>query len=175
MRDSFGWVLMGLGFFYAPFASAGTVSLGKLEFQVETNVKLFRFKGEAGLGSASLERSGDQLKSLELKFPVETLKTGMSLRDKHMRERVFTTADGKTPDVVFRASDVRCSGACSMNGTLSIRGETRPVVLTVQMRDSNHAEGSTQIALSKFGIEAPSQAGVRVLDQVDVRFGVELK
>lgn len=156
-------------------AFAGTVSLGKIEFEVDTSVKMFRFKGQAQELQSKLERSGAELKTVELTIPVESLKTGMNLRDKHMRERIFTAKDGKTPDVVFKAGSAKCESSCDVTGTLTIRGETRPQLIHITLKNPTHAQGTAKVELSKFGIEPPSQAGVKVSDAVDVSFEVDLK
>ena len=154
---------------------ADSVALGKVEFLVDTNVKMFKFKGEAGELQSKLERTGASLKHVELTIPVQSLKTGMDLRDRHMRERIFTTTDGKTPDIVFKADSADCTSACSVTGTLTIRGQTRPQLIQLTLKDPTHVEGTAKVELSKFGIEAPSQAGVKVADGVDIKFNVELK
>lgn len=159
----------------AQAAFADTVALGKVEFLVDTNIKMFKFKGEAQELQSKLEHTGTTLKHVELTIPVQSLKTGMDMRDRHMRERIFTTADGKTPDIVFKADSLSCTGQCQLTGTLTIRGETRPQILQLSLKDSTHVEGTAKVELSKFGIEAPSQAGVKVADAVDVHFDVVLK
>lgn len=156
-------------------AFADSVALGKVEFLVDTNVKLFKFKGQAGELQSKLVHTGPQLTHLELSIPVQSLKTGMDMRDRHMRERIFTTPDGKTPDILFTADSVQCAAQCEVTGNLTIRGQTRPQKLMLTMKDPTHVEGTAQILLSTFGIEAPSQAGVKVADAVAVNFAVELK
>ena len=69
-------------------AFADSVALGKVEFLVDTNVKLFKFKGQAGELQSKLVHTGPQLTHLELSIPVQSLKTGMDMRDRHMRERI---------------------------------------------------------------------------------------
>jgi polyisoprenoid-binding protein YceI len=168
-------ILLLVGGLLAQSALADTVALGKVEFFVDTNVKMFKFKGTAGELQSKLVHTGPQLTHVELSIPVQSLKTGMDLRDRHMRERIFTTADGKSPDVLFTADSAQCSAQCEVTGNLTIRGETRPQKLLLTMKDPTHVEGTAKIALSTFGIEAPSQAGIKVADVVDVNFAVELK
>jgi polyisoprenoid-binding protein YceI len=159
----------------ANLAFADTVALGKIEFLADTNVKMFKFKGDAGQLQAKLDRAGNLLKHVELTIPVQSLKTGMDLRDKHMRERIFTKADGTMPDIVFKADQATCAPDCVITGTLTIRGETRPQKISLSMKNPDHVEGHAAILLSAYGIEAPSQVGVKVNDNVDVNFAVDLK
>ena len=166
---------LGVAAALAQSASADSVALGKVEFLVDTNIKMFKFKGEAGELQSKLEHTGASLKHVELTIPVQSLKTGMDMRDRHMRERIFTTGDGKTPDIVFQADAMQCTGQCELTGTLTIRGQTRPQKLQLTLKDPTHVEGTAKVELSKFGIDAPSQAGVKVSDSVDVRFEVVLK
>jgi polyisoprenoid-binding protein YceI len=162
---------------FLSLAHAETVQLGKVEFLVDTNVKMFKFRGEAKELQSKIERKGLQLKSLELKFPVSALKTGMDLRDQHMRERIFARKDGSTPDVVFSAKSAECKtgASCELKGDLTIRGETRPQTLTLNIKDGKIAQGNAIVALSKFGIEPPSHVGVTVNDNVQVNFEVTLQ
>lgn len=119
---------------FAASASAESVS-GTLSFIAPTNVKMFKFSGETKEFASSIVRKGLSLSSLEISVPVENLKTGMEIRDKHMRERIFKAPDGTEPQIVFRAKQSSCkpseggAQACDIPGTLAFRGQERPYVL----------------------------------------------
>jgi polyisoprenoid-binding protein YceI len=164
------------------FGSADPVQLGKVEFLVDTNVKMFQFKGEAKELHSKLERNGSQLKSVEISIPVDSLKTGMDMRDRHMKARIFTKKDGTTPDVTFKGDKSDCKPGeaasvlkCEVQGKLSIRGESRPQTLSLVLKDGSTAQGETLVELSKFGIEAPAHAGIKVSNIVKVSFEVKLQ
>lgn len=106
-----------------------------------------------------------------------------------MREKIFTspevtTATGKTekslPPIVIDLSEISCDQkvapvVCSAKGTLNLRNKTNPVALTGNLELSNgksKASGKTVIKLSDYAIEAPSQLGVKVKDEVEISFEV---
>jgi len=107
---------------------------------------------------------------------VKSLATGMGLRDEHMRKLVFTNPDGSVPDVKFVSNQATCSpdvakrqATCIVAGELAIRGIMRPFTMTlVVSRDGAgfRAAGDGIVKLSTYGIEQPSQFGVRTRDDV---------
>ena len=131
---------------------------------------------------ATLERDGANLKSLELKIPVMALKTGMEIRVKHMRERVFTAADGKLPDIVFKAKESTCQApkdgvsACEVKGSLSIRGVEKPYVCAVNLKNGNQVEGHVSLDVTDFGV-TPAQLAyeaIKVNPKVVLDFSVKM-
>jgi len=156
------------------------VKLGSLSFEAPANVAAFTVRGEATKINASVKVDGMSAKEISVIVPVDALTTKMSMRDKHMRERVFQTADGKAPDVVFKASNVKCTGTpdkmeCPASGTLSIRGTPKPAKFTISVvKDGGRskASGASLVKLSDYGIPQPEQLGVKVSNDVTVRFEV---
>jgi polyisoprenoid-binding protein YceI len=158
--------------------AALAVQGGTATFAVNTNVPAISVKGRTGaLEARVLLRRGAgplQLDKLEARVPVKTLATGMGLRDEHMRKYIFTTGQGQTPDLVFSAEAVTCAGAgpdttCPVSGTLTIRGVGRPFTLALKVHQDGaafKASGEGAVKLSAFGIEQPSQFGVRTSDEV---------
>ncbi len=151
---------------------------GTATFEAATNVSAIRIHGKSAAlrGHARVKSEGDALaiEGLEATIPVGTLDTGMSLRDTHMRKYVFTTADGKTPDLHFAADKTTCSASgaqsrCQLQGQLSVRGMPRPFTIALKVsKDSDgfRAVGDSIVKLSTYGIDAPSQLGVRTQDDV---------
>jgi polyisoprenoid-binding protein YceI len=162
-------------------ASAAILSVKKVAFVAETNVKMFKFKGEAQDLKGSVESAGTTLSSLQLRIPVDTLKTGMGIRDLHMKERVFTAKDGTIPDVVYVAerSDCKTVGSeqeCAIQGKLTIRGEQKSYPLTVTVKGAKNVQGHAQINVLDFGVD-PKQllySGIKVDPSVAVDFEATL-
>lgn len=166
--------------------TAVKVAEGSVSFEVATNVFSTTVSGKstALAGSTKLHDTGEalQLEQIEATVPVTTLRTGIRLRDEHMRKYIFETGDGELPDVVFSAKNVRCSQAspkaytCPTSGTLSIRGTPKPIdvdLKVVKNGDGFEVSGDALITLSTYGIERPSQFGVRTDDKVKIH--VEFK
>jgi polyisoprenoid-binding protein YceI len=162
---------------------AFTAQLGKVAFEANTNVKMFHFKGEAGDVKSKVDLQGDKLKDLEIRIPVDSLKTGMEIRDKHMRERIFTAEDGSTPDIVFTSSSATCqppSGdteQCSLSGQLSFRGKTRPFTFEVSYKDAKKVSGHAVIDVLEYGVseQALAWANVKVDPKTPVEFELSLQ
>lgn len=128
---------------------------------------------------------GIVLEQLEATVPVQSLDTGMKLRDKHMRTSVFTDSDGERPDIQFRAERSVCTASgrggkanCRLNGDLAIRGTFRPFVIELTVTERGNTllvSGDAIVKLSSYGIEPPSQFGVKTSDEVKLHVDVVAK
>src|SRR4051794_9489825 len=82
--------------------SAVVVENGVAAFHVSTNIPAIEVSGKSAALQAHLrlERSGAglRLEHIEAWVPAASLKTGMSIRDEHMRRRIFTNDKGAAPD-----------------------------------------------------------------------------
>lgn len=154
------------------------ISGGTATFHASTNVPAIAIHGKSSAlaGRARIRQipNGLVIENLEAVLPVDTLNTGMGLRDKHMREYVFKTPDGKLPDVRFVADRVTCAtvGAaadCQLSGDLVIRDTPRPFSLALKVTTEGsafRATGDGVVKLSTYGIPCPSQLGVTAKDDV---------
>ena len=91
-----------------PGADSGTAAAvegGTASFVVNTTVPGISVKGKSTAleAHAVVERVPDglHLEKVEASIAVTSILTGMAIRDEHMRRYIFTTADGKTPDLKF--------------------------------------------------------------------------
>jgi len=155
-------------------------------FQVGTNMPGLFVKGksDALLARVQLRRNADgvTLERIEARLPVKTLATGIALRDQHMREHVFRTPDGQTPDVKFEGGGVSCTGivpgreaSCRVSGTLTIRGTPRSFVVVLKIREAAgapvfRAGGDGMVKLSEYGIDQPTQFGVKTDNEIRLHF-----
>jgi polyisoprenoid-binding protein YceI len=149
---------------------------GTASFISPTNVSAISVKGKSNSlhAEVTMRRTADgiQLDRIEATLPVKSLVTGMGLRDEHMRKYVFTTADGKTPDLRFEAENATCKDSlCQVTGNLSIRGVAHAFTLPVKIKDDGStfkASGEGTVKLSDYGIEQPSQLGVKSTNEVQL-------
>jgi polyisoprenoid-binding protein YceI len=154
---------------------------GVLTFEATTNVTGVEIKGKSTSLTAGAEvlSSGNQLlvRDIQASVPVNSLATGMKVRDEHMRRYIFRTNAGDEPDLRFAAGSATCSALsareyqCPVQGTLEVRGTAKPAQFTVRVKPEGawfHASFDAVIKLSTFGIERPSQFGVRAADEVKV-------
>jgi polyisoprenoid-binding protein YceI len=172
----------------APFRASGAnvaVEGGTASFVVNTTVPGISVKGKSTALRAHVivERTAGVLHigKIDAVMPVKTLNTGMSIRDEHMRRYIFTTGDGEAPDLHFQANETECAAqsghaneySCVITGSLSIRGVGRTFTLPLKIRSENasfRAAGDSTVKLSDYGIESPSQFGVRTSNEVQLHF-----
>jgi polyisoprenoid-binding protein YceI len=161
---------------------------GTATFDVGTNVPALSVHGKSSALKARgrVRQTGEApvLEQLTAVVPVKSLDTGMGIRDDHMRKRVFMTGDGQLPDLEFSARESSCARAaanqstCEVTGDLAIRGVPRPFTITLKVTQDGEAfraVGDGTVKLSEYGIEQPSQLGVRTDDDVKLRFNFTAK
>lgn len=93
------------------------VERGSASFVVDTSVPAVSVKEKSTEMQARVraERGAAALhiEQIEAWLPVNSLATGMGLRDQHMRRYIFTASDGKTPDLRFDGQDALCPVSAS--------------------------------------------------------------
>ena len=163
------------------------LSGGTVTFEVATNVFSTTVRGESNAvtGGTRLrdDGSGLKLEQLEAVVAVGSLKTGIKLRDEHMRKYIFETSDGQVPDVRFSADNAECPKngagyACSASGNLAIRGTPRPFTIELKVARNGegfHVTGDGKLSLSAYGIDRPSQFGVRTEDEVKIHLDLKAR
>ena len=187
-KNAYGIIaLAGLAATLAPAANnklesmSIVVDAGIVSFVSDTNVPAISVKGKSTAlhAQANVRRTAEglQIEGIRATVPVKSLATGMGLRDEHMRKYIFTTPDGQTPDVRFEAENAACPAGhdvtCRLNGSLTIRGATRPFSMPLKIRDDGalfKAAGDATVKLSDYGIERPTQLGVTTVDEVHLHF-----
>lgn len=153
---------------------------GTASFDAATNISTISVHGKSSeLDARATVREGSDglaLEAVEATLPVKSLATGMGLRDEHMRKLVFTNPDGSVPDITFVSREAACSpdaakrqATCTVSGELAIRGILRPFTMTLIVSRAGagfRAAGDGVVKLSTYGIQQPSQFGVRTRDDV---------
>jgi polyisoprenoid-binding protein YceI len=181
------WIIV-LAIIAWPYVTAGTaidpapveVQRGSVTFDVGTNVLSLGVHGTSDVLKASAHlREGAEglvIERVEAAVPVESLTTGLRLRDEHMRKYVFTTSSGEVPDLRFSAGSVTCPPAnapstCQVSGELAVRGTPRPFTVALKISRKGAAfrvTGDGMVKLGEYGIAAPSQLGVTTHEDVKV-------
>jgi polyisoprenoid-binding protein YceI len=158
------------------------VAGGKILFSVGSNVPFVKVSGSSAAVNGSGEGmvGGDvaQVRNAHFELDPKTLKTGISLRDQHMYEHVFTAANGSITPVVlttgaFQAKRNPTSGKWEANfqAQLTLRGVTKPVHFhgSAEQKGSRiliNAEGV--VKTSEFGVKPITYSGARVNDGVNI-------
>jgi len=166
---------MILAFVLLGVIQSSPLQLGKIEFLSPTNKSFISVHGDAESLMGEVKLDGDGLKNLKFSIPVESLKTGLGLRDHHMQERIFKTEDGKLPPVQFESKEIECKKTdatqsdCLIKGMLSIRGIPKASEFSAKLK-GHHLSGSSVLKLSTWGIPQPEQLGVQVKDEVTITY-----
>ena len=79
-------------------------------------------------------------------------------------------------EIVFKSTDAQTAGQgqWTLHGTLTLRGQTRPVTVQVTLKGGQYA-GQTTVKQTDFGITPPGKAGIRAKDEVKIQFDVRLE
>ena len=125
--------------------------------------------------SGDLAVAGDnQTVQGALTVDLQTLETGIGLRDRHLKDNYLEVAKG--PEYAeARLQDIRVErldGKTTFRGLLTLHGQTREVTGTAQIkpdRNGYRMQASFPLKVAEFQIPEPTYLGVGVADEVIVR------
>jgi hypothetical protein len=138
----------------------------------------FTLIGPAGMkivGNGSALRVLDEGSTVKIAVPLASMKTGISIRDKHMHEKYLDTANFPTAElqVPRGALKIPAAGAVTQDtaGTLLLHGKSK--IVTFHYNCSRigaqlNVQGTMHLDMNDFGIQVPSYLGVTVKPEVDV-------
>jgi polyisoprenoid-binding protein YceI len=162
-----------------PLAFESVRETARVEFLAIGRPSLLRIKG-SGVGVSGSIAVRDSKASGELRFPLTSLATGISLRDRHMKETYLETE--KHPEAILKIVDVPLAKGWSLQtstlnetpftGTLRLHGVEKPVSGTFSLVSGGSstltAEAKFEIQLSDFGVKIPTYAGITIANNVVV-------
>jgi polyisoprenoid-binding protein YceI len=138
----------------------------------------FQVSGPAGLkieGSTGELQVADDGGNVTITIPLANLTTGISLRDKHMKDSLESTKYPTTVLTVARSALRFPAGGDRVEadapGTLTLHGQTKPVSIHYETKWDGGAfatHGKVRLIMTDFGIVVPSYLGVTVKPDVDV-------
>jgi hypothetical protein len=134
--------------------------------------------GPAGLRIAGKSydlQVSDSGPAVRLTIPLAGLKTGIELRDRHLKEKYLHV--GQYPNAVLevqraaiKAPPAGGSVTAEADGSLTLHGQTKPVRFkyTAQHEGGRiKVEGGLRIDVRNFGIPEPNYLGLKVKPEVD--------
>lgn len=155
-----------------------TVEKGEVEFVAVGWPSALRIKGTGGGVAGELAVSGDQI-SGRITLALDSLETGIDLRDRHMREQYLETP--RYPRAVFQPtrlavdrlpeSETFKPQVAPFEGLLDLHGTQRPVKGTARVSRRGAAvevEATFDLRTSDFDIRTPSYMGITVAQDVKV-------
>jgi polyisoprenoid-binding protein YceI len=145
-------------------------------FEAKTNA----LNGELTLDPA---RQGSVLG--EFAVDLQTLQTGIGLRDTHMREKYLEVQKGGN-FAVARLNEIRLdgidpqnpSGKAKFRGVLTLHGTEREVTGVADIRNAPQGarvQATFPLKVSEFQIPSPSYLGVGVRDEVSITVNFKLE
>jgi len=166
---------------------AGSLSIsGSSEFVAVGKPSALKIHGQSADGLSGILTLNNNIIQGELEFSVDSLVTGVELRDHHMKEKYLETKTFPKAklsiDKLQLASDPQVDGfktnGLSFTGQLTLHGITRPVTGTIDLNTSSgvtKGEGKFDLKLSDYKIDVPSYLGITVADTVSVKVHLEAK
>lgn len=118
-------------------------------------------------------RVEDNVLNADATIALDTFDTGIGLRNRHMKEKYLQTDQFPTARLVLTPVSVQ-GGATSFEGNLTLRGQTKPVEGTLELKPGETLELKFEISIADFGIETPSFMGIKVTDTVEITTAVSL-
>jgi len=149
------------------------------EFHAEDTYDSFDGKTSDVSGTIVADPANPTASSVQIVINIDSLDTGVSLRNKEMRERYlqtdkFGTATFKSVSVTGPASIAPNQPAeISVTGDITIHGVTKRMTIPVRVvlipEGRIHATSNFKIHMPDFGIDVPHTILVTVNDEVPVR------
>jgi polyisoprenoid-binding protein YceI len=157
---------------------------GNVKFAAVTNLSAISIHGEStaltGQVLLTVKDGRAVLEELTARVDPNSLKTGMELRDQHMRNKIFVSSGQDLPPLRFTADKAECPPvaagqevSCQVAGVFSLRGVEKPAAFRLKVKGDSgkgyRVSGEGLVKLSDFGIEPPCQLGVCVKNEVKVK------
>jgi len=151
---------------------------GSIDFLAVGKPGFLKIKGESknnafAVGEVKVEKTQVQG---EFQFNLENLKTGIELRDEHMKLKYLEIekAENKTAKLKITKLEVE-EGKINegfqkpFEGELTLHGVTKPIKGTVNFNGSDlTSKVNFEIILSDFKVDIPSYMGVTVSEKVEI-------
>ncbi len=111
------------------------------------------------------------------------LDTGISLRNRHMREKYLETdkypiAELEVPRAALQIPDDGKPASAVAEGSLTLHGQTRKVSFSYRAHRTLAAfdvEGTTKLNMRDYGVQVPSYLGITVKPEVEVNVRFQAK
>jgi polyisoprenoid-binding protein YceI len=138
------------------------------------------FKLEGKTNELSIQDDGQKVTFV---VPLATLKTGIALRDRHMREKYLQTDKYPEAVLVVPWSNIRLpedgqSVTQTVTGQMTLHGKTKDVPVTYTVRKNGEVyatTGKVPLNIKDFGIDIPGYMGVTVKPDIQTAVAFDFK
>ncbi len=167
-----------------------SLAKGQIEFHAIGRPKAIKIHGKSEASPETLEgkiETSGGILSGQISFSLNSLKTGIGLRDRHMKEKYLET--NTYPKAILRNLQIQISEtffdqkeaqvtALPFSGEFEIHGIKHNVTGTSKLewpsKDLLKIKGEFQINIKDFGIEIPSFMGVTVAETVEIEVDLQV-
>jgi polyisoprenoid-binding protein YceI len=151
-------------------AALGKPSDGRVSFEA---------LGPAGMrieGTTSDISVVEDSEQIVLSVPLAHLKTGIEMRDRHMKEKYLDVAQYPEAKLKVHRSEIKLPSAgqklsSDVPGTLELHGQSKAVTVHYELRGEPSVvivDGKLHVNMKDVGIEVPNYLGVTVKPDVDI-------
>jgi len=158
-------------FWVCTVCTTSAYSMGKVAFNIELN-PAGDFTAKSIFLKGSVVQQGDLYIAEGISLDLETLSTGIEMRDFHMKETYFETQKSPANKSAMILNVKAESGI--FKAALKIRDIVQDVEGTYQV-NSNKLTANFKTSLSAFQIKKASYMGVGVVDEVNVTAEIPIK
>jgi polyisoprenoid-binding protein YceI len=152
-------------------------SAGQIEFEATGRPSMIKIKGQGEGATSKFILDGNQLKGVVI-FNLNSLKTGIELRDQHMKEKYLKTKSNPTALMKIPPFNLPVGWSLqnadlknlAFNAILKLNGVEKTVQGQLSIAGAPlSSQAEFEIKLSDFQIEIPEYLGVKVADTVKVK------
>ncbi len=166
--------IVGLSLFVASVLMATELKNTSVTFEATGKPSFIKIKGD-GTKLTHTEKKDKDKKVDFFEFEMADLKSGIDLRDFHMKEKYLKTKEFPKATLAldtYEVSIFELTGEREFRGVLTLKGESKPVTIKAK-KNGNEIVGKFEIKLTDFGIEIPEWSGIKVADVVKVKSSFE--
>lgn len=167
--------------FGAAAANAAPFEVGKgsqVSFVAHITGGSFVAKSDSIKGTVDYDPNKKTLSGAEITADAASFETGMSLRDKHMRDKYLQAS--KYPAIIFKAAKdgLKFTGEkAKLKGVFVIKGVEKPVELDLQVKGSGPnftADATFPLNITDYGIAQPKFAMVKMEPIIEISLNLVL-
>lgn len=150
---------------------------GSLTFEAVGKPAMIKIKGESP-GPKSILSHSKNTARLESTLELDQLKTGIDMRDEHMKEKYLETKKFPLAKLIIDNLALPESGEVKdqeFKGILTLHGKDSPVAGVFTMTKDHIAEAEFKIKLTDHGIEIPEYMGIKVAETVTVKTKIQFE
>ncbi len=155
----------------------------------ESNMAVEDIVGTTNTVTGSFNWISEEKGSFELKVPVATLKTGIEMRDDHLKSEGWLN-EKKNPYIVFKGDKIKKIGETSyeLTGSFDLAGKSVEKTISVDIREVPQSlvgnlgggswirvRGEFAVKLSDHGVKIPDMAAAKVNDTWKVKISLFAK